>query len=278
MASFPTGTVTMLFTDIEGSTRLLKQLGEDYGALLADHRRLLREGVRASSTAARWTPRAMLSSTPSPAPARPPSPRSTPSARLPRTLGPRGQSAASAWACTPASRAWARRATRHRPPSRREVAHGARGGQILVSPSTAQLLEDDLPPGVTLRDLGERELKDIDRPVRLYQLEAEGLRTDFSEPRPRHRRYALAAAAAILVAAVVAAVVLLAGGGSGSPEATAAGVAADSIGILRPSTGHRTGQIDVGASPSALAAGAGSVWAANVDRRSVFPHRPRSSG
>ena len=45
--SMPTGTVTMLFTDIEGSTRLLKQLGERYGELLADHRRLLREAVAA---------------------------------------------------------------------------------------------------------------------------------------------------------------------------------------------------------------------------------------
>src|SRR5262249_31342599 len=44
---FPTGTVTMLFTDIEGSTRLLKQLGKDYGALLDDHRRLLREAFAA---------------------------------------------------------------------------------------------------------------------------------------------------------------------------------------------------------------------------------------
>ena len=41
----PTGTVTMLFTDIEGSTRLLKQLGERYGDLLAEHRRILRESV-----------------------------------------------------------------------------------------------------------------------------------------------------------------------------------------------------------------------------------------
>lgn len=38
----PSGTVTLLFTDIEGSTRLLDQLGDDYGAMLADHRRLLR--------------------------------------------------------------------------------------------------------------------------------------------------------------------------------------------------------------------------------------------
>ena len=38
----PRGTVTLLFTDIEGSTRLLKQLGDRYGDVLADHRRLLR--------------------------------------------------------------------------------------------------------------------------------------------------------------------------------------------------------------------------------------------
>ncbi len=40
--SLPSGRVTMLFTDIEGSTRLLDQLGDEYGAVLADHRRLLR--------------------------------------------------------------------------------------------------------------------------------------------------------------------------------------------------------------------------------------------
>src|SRR3954467_6298075 len=39
----PTGAVTMLFTDIEGSTRLLEELGERYPAALGEHRRLLRE-------------------------------------------------------------------------------------------------------------------------------------------------------------------------------------------------------------------------------------------
>ena len=38
----PSGTVTMLFTDVEGSTRLLDALGDGYGALLAEHHRLLR--------------------------------------------------------------------------------------------------------------------------------------------------------------------------------------------------------------------------------------------
>src|ERR1043165_5039419 len=43
MSNLPAGTVTFLFTDIEGSTRLLQQLGEKYASLLADHERLLRE-------------------------------------------------------------------------------------------------------------------------------------------------------------------------------------------------------------------------------------------
>ena len=40
----PTGTLTFLFTDIEGSTRLLQEAGDDYARLLADHRRLLGQG------------------------------------------------------------------------------------------------------------------------------------------------------------------------------------------------------------------------------------------
>src|SRR6185312_4635933 len=43
MAELPTGTITFLFTDVEGSTRLLHEHGEHYAALLAKHRRVLRE-------------------------------------------------------------------------------------------------------------------------------------------------------------------------------------------------------------------------------------------
>src|SRR5437763_14730706 len=42
MPELPSGTVTFLFTDVEGSTRLLKQLRDRYGQVLADHRRILR--------------------------------------------------------------------------------------------------------------------------------------------------------------------------------------------------------------------------------------------
>ena len=43
MSSLPSGTVTFVFSDIEGSTALLKQLGDRYEAVLSDHRRLMRE-------------------------------------------------------------------------------------------------------------------------------------------------------------------------------------------------------------------------------------------
>jgi len=43
MAELPTGTVTFLFTDIEGSTKLLQELGDGYGEALAGHRQVLRK-------------------------------------------------------------------------------------------------------------------------------------------------------------------------------------------------------------------------------------------
>ena len=47
MIEQPTGAVTFLFTDIEGSTRLVKQLRDGYGAVLREHQRLLREAFAA---------------------------------------------------------------------------------------------------------------------------------------------------------------------------------------------------------------------------------------
>ena len=66
MRQLPTGTVTFLFTDIEGSTRLLHELGDAYAQALAEHRRALREAF-ARHDGSRSTPRAMPSSSPSPA-------------------------------------------------------------------------------------------------------------------------------------------------------------------------------------------------------------------
>src|SRR3712207_6662142 len=49
MAELPGGTVTLLFTDIAGSTRLLQRLGDSYGAVLAEYRELLRGCIAANN-------------------------------------------------------------------------------------------------------------------------------------------------------------------------------------------------------------------------------------
>jgi predicted ATPase/class 3 adenylate cyclase len=55
----------------------------------------------------------------------------------------------------------------------------AHGGQVVLSEATASLLEAELPEGVVLRDLGEHRLKDLVRPERVFQLEADGLELRF---------------------------------------------------------------------------------------------------
>jgi predicted ATPase/class 3 adenylate cyclase len=53
------------------------------------------------------------------------------------------------------------------------------GGQILLSQSVERLVQDRFPEGTALRDMGERRLKDLDRPERLFQLVADDLQVDF---------------------------------------------------------------------------------------------------
>jgi class 3 adenylate cyclase len=104
MAYAPSGTVTLLFTDIEGSTKLLQRSGERYAELLADHRSLLRaafdshdgyeidtEVTHSSSSSARVR--------------MPPLPQRRHRERLQNIPGPTATKFASAWACTPASHA-----------------------------------------------------------------------------------------------------------------------------------------------------------------------------
>src|SRR5262249_61081895 len=58
----------------------------------------------------------------------------------------------------------------------------AQGGRVLASQTPRELLRDDPIPQVSLRDLGEHQLKDLDEPERIYQLVAPGLQEDFAEP------------------------------------------------------------------------------------------------
>ena len=53
------------------------------------------------------------------------------------------------------------------------------GGQVLLSNTTRELVEDELPDDVRLVDLGEHELKDLKRPERIFQVEIDGLESSF---------------------------------------------------------------------------------------------------
>src|SRR5262245_43602063 len=59
------------------------------------------------------------------------------------------------------------------------LTNAAHGGQVLLSSATAQLVQDALPAGVGLRDLGEYRLRDLQRPERIFQLAMPGLPVDF---------------------------------------------------------------------------------------------------
>src|SRR5215218_10530542 len=175
MAELPTGTITLLFTDIEGSTRLLQRAGDAYAGLLAEHRRLLGDafcrhgGIVVDSEGDAFFV-AFASARDAVAGA----------ADAQRTL------AAHEW---PDEHEIRVRMGLHTGEPRvvegryvgLDVHHAARvmaaghGGQVVVSEATRALLEDGTP----LRDLGEHRLKDLSRPQRLYQLELDGLPGEF---------------------------------------------------------------------------------------------------
>jgi predicted ATPase/class 3 adenylate cyclase len=178
-ASLPTGTVTFLFTDIEGSTRLVQQSGDRWADLLAEHCQIMRGAIRDARGV---------------------------------EIGTEGDSffavfsnaADAVAATTQAQRALAE----HRWPADAEVrvrmglhtgegklggdnyigldvhraariAAAAHGGQVVVSETTRSLAARSLPVGVSLRTLGAHRLKDLATPERLYQLEIAGLPAEF---------------------------------------------------------------------------------------------------
>ncbi|MGH2629024.1 MAG: ATP-binding protein [Actinomycetota bacterium] len=177
----PTGTVTFLFTDIEGSTALLQRLGDDYRALIDDHNRLLREACREGYVSGTEGDAFFVVF------------RSAPAAvdaavRAQRLLGDHGwpagarvkvrmglHSGEGALAGGEYAGIDVNRAAR--------IAGAAHGGEILLSDATRALVEPVLADGLHLRDLGEHRLKDLDRPERLHRLRIEGLPDDFPPPR-----------------------------------------------------------------------------------------------
>src|ERR1044072_7004037 len=158
--SFPQGTVTFLFTDIEGSTRLLETLGDGYADVLAEHRRALREefarygGVEVGTEGDSFFVAFAQESDGLAAAA---------AAREALADGPiRVRIGLHTGEPTATDEGYVgidvHRAAR--------IAAAGHGGQILVSQATR-----DLAGGDRLRDLGVHRLKDLAAPERLYQLD-----------------------------------------------------------------------------------------------------------
>src|SRR4051794_29862653 len=156
----PRGTVTFLFTDIEGSTRLLRQLGpEGYAEALADHRRVLRDAFVAEGGVEVDTQGdAFFVAFPTAAGA-------AASARVGQRALASGPIAVRMGLHTGTPTVAAEGYVGIDVHRAARVAALAHGGQVIVSASTAALLEDE-----PLRDLGPHRLKDFDAPARLFQL------------------------------------------------------------------------------------------------------------
>jgi predicted ATPase/class 3 adenylate cyclase len=179
MSDLPTGTVTLLFSDLEGSTRLLQQLGERYADVLAECRHLLRQlfvqyhGREVDTQGdAFFVAFARATDAVSAAAA---IHRTLFEHRWPQGISVRIRIGLHTGEPTRVAEGYVGLDVHHAA----RVMSAAHGGQILLSPTTLQLVEQHLPEGTYLQDLGEHRLKDLQRPSHLFQLSVEGLPAEF---------------------------------------------------------------------------------------------------
>jgi predicted ATPase/class 3 adenylate cyclase len=183
MTDLPTGTVTFLFTDIEGSTGLLQTLGDRYPAVLDEHAAIIRRAVAEDGGVEVSTHGDAFFVV-----------FRSPSGAVRAAIAAQQGLAAHDWSPGPPVRVRmglhtgegvlggddytgldVHRAAR--------VADAAHGGQVLVSDATRGLVQHTLPGGASLRDLGEHRLRGLEDPERLHQLVSDGLAADFPPPR-----------------------------------------------------------------------------------------------
>jgi class 3 adenylate cyclase len=169
VSSLPAGTVTFLFSDIEGSTRLLERLGDQYGGMLREHRRILRTHLGEAGGLEIDTqgdalffsfPRAKEAVGGAVAAQRDLSAHEWPDGVAVKTrmglhtgeptVGEEGYVGMDVV-----------RAAR--------ICSAGHGGQILISETTRALIGNNVPDGVAVRDLGEAHLKDIQH-ERIFEL------------------------------------------------------------------------------------------------------------
>jgi YVTN family beta-propeller protein len=282
MADLPSGAVTFLFTDIEGSTRLVRQLRSRYADVLAEHQRLLREAFSqhggheidtqgdAFFYAFESAHEAVLAAVEAQ--------RALSGYPWPDETEVRVRMGIHTGQAAPVDGRYTGLAV-HRAA---RICAAGHGGQVLVSQATQNLLEDEEEDlAVGMRDLGDQRLKDIERPVRLYQVAAPGLLTDFPPrrgeapptealeatlARPVWRRRPVIVAAALVALALIAAALLLA---TRETKGGLSGVRPNHMGIIDPKTNEIVEEIQVGLRPGPVAIGGGVVWVGNLDERTL---------
>jgi YVTN family beta-propeller protein len=283
MGRLPRGTVTLLFTDIEGSTILLRALGrERYVEALETHRRLLRQAfgrhggvevemqgdsfffvfpyAREAAAAAAEAQRALAD-------------HPWPDAPIRVRMGLHtGEPAVSGdlYAGLDVHRA-------------ARVMAAGHGGQVLLSSRTSDFIVGELPPDIRMRPLGTFVLKDFEGGEPLSQLVVDGLPQSFPPPsaervpsrflrllpRPARRRPRLAAASVVVAAAAVAVPLALI-------HAAPVRLDANALAEVDLASGRVFASIPVGDRPSALASSGGALWVANAGEATISRVDPRA--
>jgi predicted ATPase/class 3 adenylate cyclase len=179
MRDLPTGTVTFLFTDIEGSTRLLRRLGDRYREVVEGHGRILRAAiVEGGGGEVRTEGDSFFAVFP------------TPAGALDAAIQAQRTLAVHPW---PDGHSVRVRMGLHTGEGvlgaddyigldvhlAARIAAAGHGGQVLLSEATRALVEHSLPDKVSLRDLGRHRLKDIEHPEHLFDLVIDGLPAEF---------------------------------------------------------------------------------------------------
>jgi class 3 adenylate cyclase len=178
LSALPSGTVTFLFSDIEGSTRLLEQLGDRYAEMLGEHRRILRERLEQANGQEIDTQGDAFFF-------------SFTRARDAVVGAVAAQRALAAHDWPDGLEVKTRMGLHTGEPSVGEegyvgldVVRAARicsaghGGQILLSETTRALVGNNVPEGVEIRDLGQTNLKDVQH-ERIFELALADQRSDF---------------------------------------------------------------------------------------------------
>ncbi len=178
MSTLPSGTISIAFTDIQGSTRLWEQHPKAMQAAVEQHDAIMRQWIEALGGAVFKTAGDAFFAAFHTAPD-----------AIEAMLGVQRALAATDWGETPirvrmalhTGAVQARDGDYFGPPLNRcaRLLSAAHGGQVLLSAVSHELVRDHLPDGARLRDLGEHRLRDLERPERVYQLEHSELAAEF---------------------------------------------------------------------------------------------------